>query len=173
MGDRPLKIALEPARQPEVIQLIDALDAYQKPLYPPESHYGIDLDALSRPEVIFAVARQGRLAVGCAAVVQDLQNQGEGEIKRMYVAPAARGTGAALALFNRLESEASQRGCRVLRLETGIHQHEAIRFYQRMGFTRCGRFGSYPEDPLSVFMVKALMSQPLAEAQAAPRSAAP
>jgi putative acetyltransferase len=166
MADTPLRIALEPARQPEVIQLIADLDAYQKPLYPPESHYGIDLDALSKPEVIFAVAREGGHAVGCAAVVLDLLNQGE--IKRMYVAQAARGTGAARGLLDLLQAEALQRSCRVLRLETGIHQHEAIHFYQRMGFTRCGRFGSYPEDPLSVFMVKALVSQPLAEAQAAP-----
>ena len=40
----------ESADQAEVRALIDALDAYQKPLYPPESHHGIDLAALSRPE---------------------------------------------------------------------------------------------------------------------------
>lgn len=166
MGDTQLRIALEPARQPEVIQLIADLDAYQKPLYPPESHYGIDLDALSKPEVIFAVAREGTRAVGCAAVVLDLQNQGE--LKRMYVVQSARGTGAALGLLDLLQAEAQRRGCRVLQLETGIHQHEAIRFYERMGFTRCGRFGSYPEDPLSVFMVKALAAQSPAPRQAAP-----
>ena len=52
-----VSIALESPDQPEVIALIDELDAYQKPLYPPESHHGIDLAALSRTNVLFAVAR--------------------------------------------------------------------------------------------------------------------
>ena len=55
-----MRIALEPANQPEVVALIDALDAYQIPLYPPESHHGIDLAALSQPHVLFAVALDRR-----------------------------------------------------------------------------------------------------------------
>ncbi|MDW3682494.1 hypothetical protein RA280_12220 [Cupriavidus sp. CV2] len=43
-----MRIAFESPRQAEVIRLIDELDAYQKPLYPPESRHGIDIDALSR-----------------------------------------------------------------------------------------------------------------------------
>lgn len=59
-----MRIALESPDQPEVIALIDAPDAYQIPLYPAESHHGIDIAALCRPEVLFAVARtEGREAV--------------------------------------------------------------------------------------------------------------
>jgi len=46
-----MHIALEPPAQPDVIALIDELDAYQKPLYPLESHYGFDIDALAQPHV--------------------------------------------------------------------------------------------------------------------------
>ena len=39
-------------------------------------------------------------------------------------------------------------------LETGIHQHEAIGLYERMGFQRIPPFGAYQEDPLSRFYEK-------------------
>ena len=41
-------------------------------------------------------------------------------------------------------------------LETGIHQPEAIGLYEGFGFERCGPFGEYGPDPLSVFMEKRL-----------------
>ena len=44
-ASRDLRIRIERPDQPDVRALIDALDAYQKPLYPPESHHGIDIDA--------------------------------------------------------------------------------------------------------------------------------
>ena len=43
-----------------------------------------------------------------------------------------------------------------LRLETGIKQDAAIRLYESAGFRRRGPFGSYRDDPLSVFMEKPL-----------------
>jgi putative acetyltransferase len=43
-------------------------------------------------------------------------------------------------------------GLSVLRLETGIHQPEAIGLYERLGFERRAPFGDYREDPLSLFM---------------------
>src|SRR2546430_1871001 len=65
----PPRVALEPPRQPEVLALIEELDAYQNVLYPAESNHGIDIDALSRPNVLFAVMRDGAgHAVGCGAV---------------------------------------------------------------------------------------------------------
>lgn len=148
-----LRIALETPDQPEVIALIDELDAYQKPLYPPESHHGIDLGALLRPEVLFAVARTGQgQAVGCGALV--LQGDGSGELKRMVVQPPWRGGGRAKALLALLEDAGRARGCRIFRLETGIHQHAALAFYERAGYARRGPFDDYRPDPLSVFMEK-------------------
>jgi putative acetyltransferase len=43
-----------------------------------------------------------------------------------------------------------------LRLETGIHQAEAIALYATHGFREIGPFGDYKLDPLSLFMEKRL-----------------
>lgn len=147
-----ITVSLEPAAQPEVIALIEALDAYQVPLYPAESHHGIDMAALSEPNVLFAVARDGQgAAVACGAIVV---GPAYGELKRMYTLPSHRGQGIARALLARLEAEALARGVSEFTLETGYLQHEAIGLYERLGYRRCGPFGDYAEDPNSVFMHK-------------------
>ena len=147
-----MQIRLESPDQPDVLRLIDALDAYQKPLYPAESHHGIDLQALMQPEVLFAVARgDDGTALGCGAIVvgPDL-----GEVKRMFVDPAVRGGGIARKLLAFLEQQAGERGCHRFALETGYLQPEAIGLYRRCGYALCSPFGDYAEDPNSVFMRK-------------------
>ena len=149
-----LQIAFETPNQPEIIALIADLDACQLTLYPPESVYALDLKSLMQPEVKFAVARDAAGAlVGCAAVV--LSN-GYGEIKRMYVKPEARGLGAAKGLMAALEQATRIAGCDLMVLETGPAQPEAIALYARHGFSVCGPYGDYRDDPLSVFMRKVL-----------------
>jgi putative acetyltransferase len=149
-----MNIALESADQPDVIALIADLDAYQDALYPPESRHALDLAALTQPNVLFAVAREGALAaVGCGAIVLDA---GFGELKRLYVSPSQRGHGVARRLLALLEARAVEAGCTTLRLETGPDQPEALAFYERCGYERCGPFGGYADDPLSVFMQKQL-----------------
>jgi putative acetyltransferase len=147
-------IALESPNQPDVIALIAELDAYQDSLYPPEARYALDLASLTQPDVVFAVARDvaGR-AVGCGAIVLGPEF---GEVKRLFVSPVARGQGLAQQLLARLEAEAVARGCALLTLESGPFQPEALRLYERFGFERCGPFGGYADDPLSVFMRKRL-----------------
>lgn len=148
-----MHIALESPNQPDVIGLIDDLDAYQKPLYPPESHHGIDIAALSAANVLFAVARDEEgTAVGCGAIVVGAEF---GELKRMFVRPGNRGRGIAAALLAFLEGQAAAKGCTTFMLETGPSQPEAISFYARSGYERRGPFGAYGPDPFSVFMEKA------------------
>lgn len=149
-----MHIHFESPDQPEVIALIAELDAYQDGLYPPESRHALDLRALMQPHVIFAVARAGDgQAVGCGAVVL---GPAYGELKRMYVRAGARGRGVAARLLAELEAAAQARGCWRLKLETGPYQPEALGFYARSGYERRGPFGSYVDDPLSVFMQKSL-----------------
>lgn len=149
-----MDIRLEPANQPEVLALIAALDAHQRPLYPPESHHGIDVQALSQPGVLFAVVRDASgVAVACGAAVL---GEHWGEIKRMFVRPTLRRRGVARHLLGFLEHEAFERGCGLMMLETGIRQPEALGLYEHAGYKRRGPFGDYAEDPLSVFMQKHL-----------------
>jgi putative acetyltransferase len=147
-----MNINIESPDQPEVLALIHALDEYQKPLYPAESHHGSDLATLLNPNVLFAVARadDGK-AIGCGAIVR---NAGYGELKRMYTAPSARGRGVGRALLSVLERSAARHGIAVFRLETGYLQPEAIGLYTRCGYQRRGPFGDYRDDPNSVFMQK-------------------
>ncbi len=147
-----MRISREHPQQLEVIYLVEQLDAYQKPLYPPESHHGIDFDALAAPNVIFAVARnqEGR-AVACGAIVLGPQY---GELKRMFVLPDSRGQGIGRAILAFLEAEAAAQGCRLYVLETGVSQPAALALYARAGYVPGGPFGDYAPDPLSVFMTK-------------------
>ena len=146
------RIELESPDQSAVLQLIDELDAYQKPLYPPESHHGLDLSALLQPQVLFAVLRDAcGEAIGCGAIVL---GAGHGELKRMYVRPATRGQGAGRALLQWLEQQAVQRGCKVFVLETGVLQHAALALYANAGYRPCDPFDDYLPDPHSVFLRK-------------------
>ena len=45
---------------------------------------------------------------------------------------------------------------------SGVDAAEALGLYARCGYARCGRFGTYADDPLSVFMHKALPAVPAA-----------
>ena len=147
-----MQLALESVDQPDIIALIDALDAYQGSLYPPESNYHLSVAELMLPNVLFTVARDDHgAALGCGAVVLF---DGYGELKRMYVNPAQRGRGIAKSIITFLEQATIRRGCTRLRLETGIHQAEALGLYERAGYARRGPYGDYPNDPLSVFMEK-------------------
>lgn len=147
-----MHITLEHPNQPDVLRLIDELDAYQKPLYPPESHHGINIEALGQSHVLFAVVRDTeKNPVGCGALVL---NAGYGELKRMYIQPQHRGRGIGNALLTFLEAEAIARGCTLFMLETGVYQTEALGLYERAGYVRRSPFGNYTYDPQSIFMYK-------------------
>ena len=158
-GDVPTQrmaftVAITSPAQADVQALIAALDAYQDTLYPPESRHVLDLAGLLQPQVTVLVARdRAGLALGCVALVRQADH---GEIKRLYVIPAARRLGVARVLLTTLQHHAAAQGCPVLRLETGPRQTEALTFYARQGFTPCPPFGAYRADPLSVFLHKRL-----------------
>lgn len=53
---------------------------------------------------------------------------------------------------DRLAEYVRERGIGTLLLETGIHQHEAIRLYRTYGFYEIGPFDEYKPDPRSLFL---------------------
>lgn len=67
----------------------------------------------------------------------------EAEIKRMYVVPAARGTGVSTAILQALENFGREQGWPRLVLETGAPQPDAVRFYEREGYTAIPAYGYY------------------------------
>jgi putative acetyltransferase len=148
------EVAFETVDQPEAVALVGELDAHLEPLYPPESRHGLNLEALRAPHVRFALARDGEgRAQACGAVAL---MEGYAELKRMYVRPQFRGRGAAEAIVQLLERAAASHGYVVMRLETGVKQLAALRFYERLGFVRRRPFGKYRDDPLSICMEKGI-----------------
>jgi putative acetyltransferase len=148
-------IRLESPRQPDVIRLIEELDAYHIERYPAESNHLLDVATLCGPDIRFLVARLGGETVGCGALRVDAE--GYGEVKRMFVLPRIRGQKLGRRILERIEEQARSEKLACLRLETGIHQPEALGLYRSAGFEDRGPFGEYGPDPLSVFMEKKLV----------------
>lgn len=149
-----ITIRQEYPAQPDVIELLRQGEAHSAALYPAESNHHLALDALKAPEVRFLVARDaGGKALATGAVVL----RGDwAEIKRMWVVEEARGLGLSKTVLAAVTEAAVREGVRTLRLETGVDSHAALGLYEKAGFRRCGPFGEYGPDPLSVFMEKAL-----------------
>lgn len=147
-----LRIAVERPDQPEVMELLRASDAYMAQLYPAQSNHLLDVTALLAPGVTFLVARVDGVACGCAALVAT--GDSIAELKRMYVSPSVRGRRIGRRLLESLQQFAAERGLHCLRLETGIHQPEALSLYRSCGFAERDPFPPYGADPLSVFMEK-------------------
>ncbi|MQT12101.1 GNAT family N-acetyltransferase [Segnochrobactrum spirostomi] len=149
-------IAAESPRQPEIVRLLEALDLYLEALYPPDSNHLLDIEALAQPNIRFLVARNGEgSALGCAAL-RVFSAEGYGELKRMYVDPAARGLKIGRRLLAAIEDAARGEGLAAVRLETGIAQPEAIGLYRAAGYREGPPFGEYRPDPLSLFMERVL-----------------
>ena len=132
-----------------------------EPTAPPESRHALELGDLQAPGVRLWVATDGDVIVGTAAlavVPAAHEEEAHEEVKSMRTAPRARGRGVASALLAHLVADARSRGVARLSLETGSMEFfaPARALYRRAGFEPCAPFGSYVEDPLSVFMTQAL-----------------
>jgi GNAT superfamily N-acetyltransferase len=144
--------------------LINELEAHLASLYPAESRHGFSVEKLLAEDVPFFLLRHEGIPAGCGGV--KLFGTAYGEVKRMYVRPQFRGMGFGKLLLNHLADYAQANGVRLLRLETGIYQREAIALYERMGFRRIPPFGAYKEDPLSLCYEKQLSGRAMpADAQ--------
>jgi hypothetical protein len=95
--------------------------------------------------VAFFVLRHEQVPAGCGGI--KLFETEYGDVKRMYVRPQFRGFGFGKRVLHHLAAYALQQGVKVLRLETGIYQVEAIGLYERCGFQRIPPFGAYKDDP--------------------------
>jgi GNAT superfamily N-acetyltransferase len=136
------------------MSLIAELEASLEPLYPPGSRHGLSVERLIEAQVAFFVLRCDGMPAGCGGV--QFFGGECGELKRIYVRPLFRGLGLSKRIMEHLEAYAREQRVPLLRLETGIHQHEAIGLYERLGYRRTGPFGDYRPDPLSIFYEKSI-----------------
>lgn len=127
--------------------LIAALNAELGGAYPEPgaTHFGLEPADVAPGRGAFLVACRNGEPVGCGAV--RLLGADTGELKRMYVAPAVRGSGLGRRLVAALESEARALGARRLVLETGVRQAAALALYQATGFEAIPLYGEYQLSP--------------------------
>jgi putative acetyltransferase len=123
---------------------------------PPESMHALSLDELRQPDIMFWSVWDGPELLGCGAL-KELDPQ-HGEIKSMRTASAHRRKGVAANLLAHILEEARRRNYKRVSLETGSMDAfaPAHNLYAKFGFTECGPFADYIEDPNSVFMTKEL-----------------
>ena len=97
---------------------------------------------LRPPAGLFLVAYLRSEPVGCGAVKH--HDDAPSEIKRMWVAEAARGLGIGRRLLAELEASAAESGARAVRLETNRALTEAIALYRSAGYVEVPAFNDEP-----------------------------
>jgi putative acetyltransferase len=137
----------------KVIDIINKLNEYQIGLYGIEKCNLETVESLKKNNALMMGAFSEKILVGIGAVKLF---DSYGEIKRMLVENEFRGLGIAEKILVALENYAMQMGKEKVCLETGNLQHEAIRFYKRMGYNEIERFGSYRPNDVSIYFKKLL-----------------
>jgi GNAT superfamily N-acetyltransferase len=105
-------------------------------------NFGEELEALpgayAPPGGALLIARDGDAAAGCVALRR--LDSATGEMKRMYVRQAYRGSGLGRKLAVAVIDEARKRGHARLVLDTLPKLSTAIALYHDLGFRECGPY---------------------------------
>lgn len=166
--DAGLTVARTAFDDPVVRDLIAALDADLDARYahddegePDRSMLNVLDESVAPPLGTFLVAWQHGEAVGCGGLRPAPTGEaGVAEVKRMYVAPEARGGGVGRAILAGLEAAAAGLGYRRVILETGTRQAEAIALYESAGYRPIERYGAYRHSAISRCYAKDLPAPP-------------
>lgn len=100
-----------------------------------------DAKDMVRPRGAFIVAMSDGLPLGCVGLKGD---RTLAEIKRLWVAPSARGLGLGRRLMGAAEHAARELGITVLRLDTNSALAEAGQLYRKTGWIEIPRFNDDP-----------------------------
>jgi DNA-binding MarR family transcriptional regulator/GNAT superfamily N-acetyltransferase len=110
--------------------------------FDPARSISADAHELRRPAGALFVARLRGDPVGCGAL--KLHGTAAAELKRMWIAPEARGLGIGSRLLNELECHARDAGAVSVQLETNRALVEAIALYRRSGYLEVEPFNDEP-----------------------------
>ena len=136
----------------EAKDLIAALDAEIRSLYPGQPVNGIDVAEFEHSGGYFVLARRQGAAVGCGAFRP--VGHGCAEIKRMFVRGQARRCGIARRILQHLEAEIRRQGFRSIVLETGCQNSAARTLYESAGYFPIPPFLGYVGSPISCCYAK-------------------
>ena len=140
--------------------LVASLNAELSGAYiePGATHFQLDPEEVTGGRGTFLIVYRAGSPAGCGAL--RLLDAETAELKRMYVAPAVRGTGLGRRLVFALEVEARALRVRRLVLETGVRQAAALALYRATGFHPIPLFGEYCLSPqTSICLGKELLVQ--------------
>jgi ribosomal protein S18 acetylase RimI-like enzyme len=110
--------------------------------FDPAASIRADAEDLTLPRGLLVLARRHGRPIGCGAL--KLHDRDPAEIKRMWVAPEARGLGLGRRLLAELERQAAIRGATVARLETNRSLAEAVALYRSAGYVEVPAFNDEP-----------------------------
>lgn len=147
-----MRIEIDDLSRPAIHALLNEHLRDMHALSPPESVHALDLGKLRSPGITFWSAWDGSRLLGCGAL-KELDPK-HGEVKSMRTPAALRRRGAGRAILAHIIEAARSRSYERLSLETGSMEafRPARKLYESAGFTYCGPFGEYTDDPNSVFM---------------------
>jgi GNAT superfamily N-acetyltransferase len=163
VGRQGLRIEQVRLTHPDALRLVADVQAEYAVLYGSPDETPLDPTMFDPPTGRFFVgydADAGRpVATGAwrdRPDVHDLGLERAAEIKRMYVAPAARGRGLSRIVLAHLEETARAAGHDGLVLETGTRQPAAVALYTACGYVPVVGYGHYKDAPESVYLGKRL-----------------
>ncbi len=144
-GAHQVRLAEEPYDGPGAKLLVPDYVAEIRSMYPdwtPDVPPRLVPEDVEPPAGRWLVAYRAGDPVGCAALKR--LDDRTAEIKRMYVAPEARGTGVARALLARLERIAQEIGYTRLRMDTGARQPASVALFGSVGYEQIADYNSNP-----------------------------
>ena len=125
---------------PEFVSLVRFLDAELAERDGSEHAYYAQFNKIDTIKYVVVAYAKGQ-AVSCGAIKEFASDAME--VKRMYTLPEYRGRGIAAAVLSELEKWAAELGLKKCVLETGQKQPEAIRLYEKNGYSVIPNYGQY------------------------------
>ncbi len=149
-----MKLTRTDSKNPDFLKLVELLDADLAERDGEDNAFYSQYNGLE--QIRHAVlCYTGSDAVGCGAMKQVAPDAME--VKRMYVLPVHRGAGIATIVLRELERWASDLKMERIILETGKRQPEAIRLYEKNGYSKIENFAPYVGIENSVCFQKQLI----------------
>lgn len=146
LGRDRITLETQDPRSPAALQCLRAYYAELAARLPHSFDVSLSCDpqaeAMMAPHGAFLVAMSDGLPLGCVGLKGT--DAGYAEIKRLWVAPAARGLGLARRLMAAAEAAAQGLGIALLRLDTNSALPEAVALYHATGWTEIARFNDDP-----------------------------
>lgn len=110
--------------------------------FDPSNGNNLTVEEMTPPAGYLLLARLDGQPVGCGALKR--LGPSEGEVKRVWTAPEARGRGVASRLMDSLEQLARDVGFGMVKLDTNRTLVEAQAMYRKRGYREIGRYNDNP-----------------------------